>query len=89
MFMLLAGQGIARQRQAIVNGLKDSVVNFESGVTGVKSRDVIEMMMMTQYFDMLKDVGTSTGNSTVFLNHTPNTLGDMSAQVIMTRFTET
>ena len=95
------GQGIARQRQAIVNGLRDSVMvcsadphavlpwnysasaclafestnyslsddvlswgassiggvhmqDFEKGVSDVQSRDVIEMMMITQYFDMLK-----------------------------------
>ena len=41
----LEGQGIARQRQAIIAGLKDSVLNFESGVTDVNSRDVIEMMV--------------------------------------------
>ena len=28
--------------------------DFEKGVGDVKSRDVIEMMMITQYFDMLK-----------------------------------
>ena len=28
--------------------------DFENGVGDVKSRDVIEMMMITQYFDMLK-----------------------------------
>ena len=28
--------------------------DFEMGVGDVKSRDVIEMMMITQYFDMLK-----------------------------------
>ena len=28
--------------------------DFEKGVSDVQSRDVIEMMMITQYFDMLK-----------------------------------
>ena len=56
----LQGQGIARQRQAIVNGLRESVLNFERDVTDISSRDVIEMMMITQYFDMLKDIGLSS-----------------------------
>eukprot|EP00227_Mantoniella_beaufortii_P010246 CAMPEP_0197590518 /NCGR_PEP_ID=MMETSP1326-20131121/11411_1 /TAXON_ID=1155430 /ORGANISM="Genus nov. species nov., Strain RCC2288" /LENGTH=246 /DNA_ID=CAMNT_0043155603 /DNA_START=154 /DNA_END=890 /DNA_ORIENTATION=+ len=47
----LQGTGIARQRQAIVNGLRESVVNFQSEVKGITSKDVMEMMMMTQYFD--------------------------------------
>lgn len=31
----LAGQGVARDRKAIVDGLRDSVLNFEEGVQGV------------------------------------------------------
>jgi hypothetical protein len=38
-------QGIARQRQAIVNGLRESVVNFEGGVK-VSPQEVIELMMV-------------------------------------------
>ena len=53
----LCFQGVARQRQAIVNGLRDSILNFSSDVTDVNSKDVIEMMMVTQYFDMLRDIG--------------------------------
>ncbi len=44
----LQGQGVARQRQAIVNGLRESVLTFERDVKDVGSRDVIELMMMTQ-----------------------------------------
>ena len=56
----LAGQGVARQRQAIVNGLRESVLNFEQNVSDISSRDVIELMLVSQYFDMLKDVGVSS-----------------------------
>lgn len=37
--------------------------------------------MITQYFDMLKDVGSSNGNSTIFLNHSPGSIGDMAGEV--------
>ena len=40
----LAGVGVARQRQAIVNGLRDSIKNFSSDISDVSSRDVIEMV---------------------------------------------
>ena len=53
----LAGTGMARQRQAIISGLRDSVVNFQKEVDGISSKDVMEMMMMTQYFDTMKEVG--------------------------------
>ncbi|CAL5227031.1 g9926 [Coccomyxa viridis] len=75
----LEGQGIARQRQAIVNGLRDSVMDFEKGVSDVQSRDVIEMMMITQYFDMLKDVGSK--NATIFIPSNPGHVGDLSAEM--------
>lgn len=36
----LQGQGVARQRQAIVGGLKESVMGFSGEVEGVNSREV-------------------------------------------------
>ncbi|KAK9814701.1 hypothetical protein WJX72_010130 [[Myrmecia] bisecta] len=77
----LQGQGIARQRQAIVNGLRESVLHFEKDVSDISSRDVIEMMMITQYFDMLKDIGVSNRSSTVFLPHSPANVADVASQI--------
>jgi ribosomal protein L7Ae-like RNA K-turn-binding protein len=44
----LQGQGIARQRQAIINGLRESVKNFSGEVDDISSKDVIELMLITQ-----------------------------------------
>ena len=44
----LQGQGVARQRQAIVSGLRESVLTFQRDVKDIGARDVIEVMMMTQ-----------------------------------------
>ncbi|KAL4448951.1 hypothetical protein ABPG77_007668 [Micractinium sp. CCAP 211/92] len=77
----LAGQGIARQRQAIIAGLRESVQTFATEVTDVNSRDVMELLLITQYFDTLKDIGLSGKSSTVFMNHSPGTLGDVSNQI--------
>ena len=63
----LAGTGIARQRQAIINGLRESVMHFQQDIGDVNSKDVMEMMMMTQYFDTMKDMGTHGNNSTIFV----------------------
>jgi hypothetical protein len=38
-------------------------------------------MLMTQYFDMLKDVGTSSRASTIFMPHTPGALNDFHSQM--------
>lgn len=45
---LPCSQGIARQRSAIVNGLRDSVKEFSATVSDVRPRDVLELMLMTQ-----------------------------------------
>merc|ERR1712137_984446 len=46
----MQGQGIARQRQAIISGLRDSVVNFKEQVTDINAKNVLDLMIVTQYF---------------------------------------
>jgi len=77
----LAGTGIARQRQAIINGLRESVVHFQTEVEGITSKDVMEMMMMTQYFDTMKEIGVSSGSNTIFVPSGPGAVGDAAAAV--------
>ncbi|KAK9834293.1 hypothetical protein WJX81_004104 [Elliptochloris bilobata] len=77
----LEGQGIARQRQAIVNGLRESVTAFGEDVKDVSSRDVLELMLLTQYCDMLNNVGARGGNSTVFLNSSPGAMAELGTQM--------
>jgi len=77
----LAGQGIARQRQAIVNGLRESIVLFKDEVQGVDSAAVMDLMLVTQYFDTLKDIGASSKATTVFMPHQPGGVADVASQV--------
>lgn len=77
----LAGQGIARQRQAIVNGLRESIVAFQGEVEGVNSASVMDLMLVTQYFDTLKDIGASSKTNTVFMPHQPGGVADVASQV--------
>ena len=62
----LAGVGISRQRKAIINGLKESVNEFQDGVSGTSAHDVMQLVMMTQYLDTIKEA-SGHGNSTVFI----------------------
>merc|ERR1719231_1680382 len=64
----LAGQGIARQRQAIMEGLRESVNAFKSEVQDVDAKTVMDLMIVTQYFDMMKDVGAQGKTNAIFLN---------------------
>ncbi|HEV8538130.1 MAG TPA: SPFH domain-containing protein, partial [Bacteroidota bacterium] len=51
----LNGEGIAAQRKAIVEGLRESVQQFKESVEGTTSQDVMSLVIMTQYFDTLKE----------------------------------
>merc|ERR1712196_426302 len=77
----LAGTGIMRQRQAIVNGLRESVKVFSEEVKDVTSKDVMDMMILTQYFDVLKDLGSGAKSSAVFIPHSPAGVSDVSGAV--------
>ena len=73
----LSGLGVARQRTAIVNGLQDSVNEFSDSVNGVSSKDVMDILMLTQYFDTL----TAVGANNLILEHEPASVANLSNQV--------
>lgn len=77
----LAGRGIADQRRAIVDGLRESVDEFQKSIPGASPQDVMNLVLMTQYFDTLKDVGASSVTNTILMPHSPGALSDISAQL--------
>src|SRR5580693_7009915 len=77
----LQGEGIANQRKAIISGLKDSVEDFSKTVPGSTPQDVMQLVLMTQYFDTLKDIAANDRTNTVLIPHTPNTLTDLFGQI--------
>ncbi|KAH6831110.1 SPFH/Band 7/PHB domain-containing membrane-associated protein family [Perilla frutescens var. hirtella] len=77
----LSGLGIARQRQAIVDGLRDSVLAFSENVPGTSAKDVMDMVLVTQYFDTMKDIGAASKSSAVFIPHGPGAVRDVASQI--------
>lgn len=77
----LQGQGLSRQRQAIVEGLQKSVSLFTSNVAGTSSSDVMNLIMQTQYYDTIKDIGGATGSSTIFIPTGPQGNNDIQSQI--------
>jgi len=73
----LSGLGVARQRKAIVEGLQSSVTEFSNDVSDVAPRDVMDILMLTQYFDTLSAVGANS----MILEHEPASVGNLSNQV--------
>ncbi|OIT20216.1 hypersensitive-induced response protein 1 [Nicotiana tabacum] len=77
----LSGLGIARQRQAIVDGLRDSVLAFSENVPGTTAKDVMDMVLVTQYFDTMKEIGATSKSSAVFIPHGPGAVKDVASQI--------
>jgi regulator of protease activity HflC (stomatin/prohibitin superfamily) len=78
----LQGEGVARQRQAIIQGLQASVEQFKSAVEGSTARDVMAMVLLTQYFDTLRDIGTLGKSNTILLPNQPGTVNDLLTQIM-------
>ncbi|KAI3997418.1 hypothetical protein MKX01_017788 [Papaver californicum] len=77
----LSGLGIARHRQAIVDGLRDSVIGFSVDVPGTSAKDVMDMVLVTQYFDTMKEIGASSKSSAMCIPHGPGAVRDVVNQI--------
>ena len=78
----LQGQGIAAERQAIIDGLRSSIEHFRESVPGATAEDVMALVLVTQYFDTLKDIGTRSGSNTLFLPSNPGAAHDFLTQIL-------
>src|SRR5712692_7952452 len=76
----LQGEGIANQRKAIIAGLKDSVEDFAKAVAGATPHDVMQLVLITQYFDTLKEIAANDRTNTVLVPHSPSTINDLFSQ---------
>ena len=77
----LQGQGLSRQRTAIIEGLQDSVTKFKEGMPEVETTAVMDLILLTQYLDTLKDIGCANNSSTVFVPSNPSCVKDIVGQM--------
>jgi regulator of protease activity HflC (stomatin/prohibitin superfamily) len=78
----LQGQGIANQRKAIIEGLQASIEQFQKVVEGASAKEVMQLVMVTQYFDTLKSIGENDKTSTLFLSHSPGAVKEIGDQIL-------
>ena len=78
----LQGKGIAAERQAIIDGLRSSIEHFREAVPGATAEDVMALVLLTQYFDTLKDIGIRSGTNTLFLPNNPGAANDFLQQIL-------
>ncbi|MEZ4921958.1 MAG: SPFH domain-containing protein [Crocinitomicaceae bacterium] len=78
----LSGEGIAQQRLEIVRGFKESVEDFQKSLKNITHEEVMQFVLMTQYFDTLNSIGANSKNSAVLIPHTPSAMADFQQQII-------
>lgn len=75
----LQGEGVANQRKAIIAGLKEAIMDFDK-VPGAKVEDVMQLVLVTQFFDTVKEVAHGESN-TILLPYTPGGMADIANQM--------
>ncbi|MGB0915501.1 MAG: SPFH domain-containing protein [Crocinitomicaceae bacterium] len=78
----LSGEGIAQQRLEIVRGFKESVEDFKKSLDTVTHEEIMQFVLMTQYFDTIKDIGANSKNSSILMPHSPGGMRDFQDQII-------
>lgn len=77
----LQGMGIADQRLAIANGMKQSVKEVQGAMEeGVTGQQVMNMLFMTQHYDTIARLAEQ-GVNTIFMPYSPTTVGDLQTQI--------
>ena len=78
----LSGEGIAQQRLEIVRGFKESVEDFKKSLDSVTHEEIMQFVLMTQYFDTIKDIGANSKNSSILMPHSPGGMREFQTQII-------
>jgi len=76
----LQGEGIANQRSAIVDGLRSSIT---AGTDETLTSDKIsELLLMTQYFETMRDIGANSKATAIFIPQSPGQgIADIAGQL--------
>lgn len=75
----LQGVGIARQRLAIANGLKESVEACAEA--GISPEEATKMVLLTQHYDTVTAVGAQDKATVMLLPYGPNGMANVAEQI--------
>ncbi|MBP6743928.1 hypothetical protein KA344_01795 [bacterium] len=79
--MELHGQGIAKERAAIIEGLQTSIKEFESHVPGTTAADAMGLVQFQQYVDAMTKMGTSANAKLVFMPSGGDAVSNLMSQL--------
>jgi regulator of protease activity HflC (stomatin/prohibitin superfamily) len=77
--MRLQGEGVAAERKAIAEGLRESLEIIAE--QGLDPREAMALVALTQYTDMIRALGEGSKTNTILLPHSPSGVGDLMAQI--------
>lgn len=67
---ILMGEGVAGERRAIIDGLKESIDDMRT-ITDIDTKEVMNLVVISQYFDTVRAVGESENSKIIFMNPAP------------------
>ena len=73
--MRLQGEGVAAERKAIAEGLRESLEIIAE--QGLDPREAMALVALTQYTDMIRALGEGSNTNTILLPHSPSGVGDL------------
>jgi len=66
----------------LVDGLRLSIVDFNETVKGSSTKEVMDLLLLTQYFDAIKEIGSSNNCKTTFIPGSSGITEDMRNSMI-------
>ena len=77
--MRLQGEGVAAERRAIAEGLKESLEIIAQ--QGLDPKEAMALVALTQYTDMIRALGEGSKTNTILMPHSPSGVGDLMSQI--------
>jgi regulator of protease activity HflC (stomatin/prohibitin superfamily) len=78
----LQGEGVARERKAILDGLRESVEDFAKAIEGATAQDAMRLVALTQYYDTLGAIGARSNSNTLMIPHGPGAVTALNEQIM-------
>jgi regulator of protease activity HflC (stomatin/prohibitin superfamily) len=80
----LQGEGLANQRKAIAEGLRESVDLVRGAATGdgdISEQDVMNLLLLVQWMDTQKEIAGTDRSTVVFLPNSPGEVSNIADQL--------
>ena len=76
-------EGVFEGLTPVFKSLGDPAITpqLKEKIDGVSAGDVLNLVLLTQYFDTMKDIGVSAGSKVILMPHTPGGMADISTEL--------